>query len=728
MSSFEGRMKEYPTVSLDRFDKDNINARAYFLSHCHKDHMKGLKAPALKRRLKCSLTVRLYCSPVTKELLLISPRYNFWETHIVAIEVETPTQISLIDEASGEKEDVVVTLLPAGHCPGSVMFLFEGNNGTVLYTGDFRMAKGEAARMELLHSGDRVKDIKSVYLDTTFFDPRFYQIPSREECLNGIRELVRSWITLSPYHAVWLNCKAAYGYEYLFTNLSEEFGLQVHVKNLDMFKKMPEILYHVTTDRTTQIHACRHPRDEEFFRGNRLPCGMLAKDGTPLRIISIKPSTMWFGERRKKTNVIVRQGASSYRACFSFHSSYTEIKDFLTHICPVEIYPSVIPIGKTMEDVKEMQVYLRPLCRANSGTGEVIYKPLGALKRAKMNFTSQIESDSEEDLFDDMQISPWRRKLPMKQLKPVQPEMENPSGIPARSRASCCGDMTEMETNSSTLKGDFMDCEESNDDEDEEEETFVNTMENDTKSCTKSTAFQHKVLNSLKEKNSEDQISNDQESKELVTDLIAIKPEVPKWDAFFKPEPVLTDEGSELEDSQEHSRNITQSQSPNLFSDSDDGDSTHISSQSTHLSEQDSEGWGSQQDTVLVSSQERKAEQLKYLNKELHMLGHIASPADQKIGTCNFFKASEKLLNNNDNQSFPLQHLTDKLGEIKSETYADKTTVSLLEVKSESQTSSDFEIPSTPDSEIPQAEQLKDLYKKLAAGEPVVVKNSKYTT
>ena len=25
----------------------------------------------------------------------------------------------------------------------------------------------------------RVKDIQSVYLDTTFYDPRFYQIPSR---------------------------------------------------------------------------------------------------------------------------------------------------------------------------------------------------------------------------------------------------------------------------------------------------------------------------------------------------------------------------------------------------------------------------------------------------------------------------------------------------------------------------------------------------------------------
>lgn len=52
-------------------------------------------------------------------------------------------------------------------------------------------------------------------------------IPAQEECLSGILELVRSWITRSPHHVVWLNCKAAYGYEYLFTHLSEEFGVQV---------------------------------------------------------------------------------------------------------------------------------------------------------------------------------------------------------------------------------------------------------------------------------------------------------------------------------------------------------------------------------------------------------------------------------------------------------------------------------------------------------------------
>uniref|UniRef100_A0A8C2ZN98 Protein artemis n=1 Tax=Cyclopterus lumpus TaxID=8103 RepID=A0A8C2ZN98_CYCLU len=325
MSSFAGRMKEYPTVSLDRFDRENLHSRAYFLSHCHKDHMKGLKGLLLKRKLQSSRTVRLYCSFVTKELLLSNPKYSFWEPYIVPLELESPTQISLVDETSGEKEELLVTLLPAGHCPGSVMFLFEGCRGNVLYTGDFRFAAGDISRIEHLHSGSRVKDIQSVYLDSTFYDPRFYQIPTREVCLNGISELVGNWIGQSSHHVVWLNCKAAYGYEYLFTNLGEQFNTQIHVRSLAMFQKMPEILSYVTTDRRTQIHACRYPTNEEFLHGSRLPCGSTAADGTPLRIISIKPSTMWFGERIKKTDVIIKTGASSFRACFSFHSSYSEV-------------------------------------------------------------------------------------------------------------------------------------------------------------------------------------------------------------------------------------------------------------------------------------------------------------------------------------------------------------------------------------------------------------------
>ena len=38
---------------------------------------------------------------------------------------------------------------------GGYRFLLEGSRGNVLYTGDFRLAEGDASRIELLHSGTR---------------------------------------------------------------------------------------------------------------------------------------------------------------------------------------------------------------------------------------------------------------------------------------------------------------------------------------------------------------------------------------------------------------------------------------------------------------------------------------------------------------------------------------------------------------------------------------------
>ncbi|XP_036763932.2 protein artemis isoform X1 [Manis pentadactyla] len=681
MSSFEGQMVEYPTISIDRFDRENLRARAYFLSHCHKDHMKGLRAPALKRRLECSLKVYLYCSPVTKELLLTSPKYRFWEKRIMSIEVETPTQISLVDEASGKKEEIVVTLLPAGHCPGSVMFLFQGSHGTVLYTGDFRLAKGEAARMELLHSGGRVKDIQSIYLDTTFCDPKFYQIPSRGECLSGILELVRSWITRSPYHVVWLNCKAAYGYEYLFTNLSEEFGVQVHVDKLDMFRNMPDILQHLTTDRSTQIHACRHPKAEEYFQWNKLPCGITSKNRIPLCTISIKPSTMWFGERTRKTNVIVRTGESSYRACFSFHSSYSEIKDFLSYICPVNAYPNVIPIGTTMDKVIEI---LKPLCRSSQST-EPKYKPLGKLKRVR---TTHIDSEEEDDdLFDDLPV-PLRHKVPNQRTP--HPEVFPTSTVspnkPEKLRQSTgCFKAESMQT---SLWANFIDCEESNS-ESEEELQIPSSSQGGL------------VPAPLQQK----------------ADV-----EVPQWEVFFKRNDDITDDNSENFPS---STEAGGSQSPKLFNDSD-GESTHISSQnssqSTHISEQGSQGWDSQSDTVLLSSQERNSGDITSLNKNGYrprIKENISASQMEQSLLCP--KALYSDLKSGDEDVNTVGEPT-----ISSEEHIlQEKRLPNLSNNADSQNSSDFEIPSTPEAELPKREHLQYLYKKLATGESIAVDKRK---
>lgn len=36
MSSFTGKFKEYPMISADNFEKENLSSVAFFLSHCHK--------------------------------------------------------------------------------------------------------------------------------------------------------------------------------------------------------------------------------------------------------------------------------------------------------------------------------------------------------------------------------------------------------------------------------------------------------------------------------------------------------------------------------------------------------------------------------------------------------------------------------------------------------------------------------------------------------------------
>ncbi|XP_035188832.1 protein artemis isoform X2 [Oxyura jamaicensis] len=628
----------------------------------------------------------------------------------VALEVETPTQISLVDETSGEKEDIEVTLLPAGHCPGSVMFLFQGENGTVLYTGDFRLAKGEAARMELLHSGTRVKDIQSVYLDTTFCDPKFYHIPSREECLNGILELVRSWTSLSRYHVVWLNCKAAYGYEYLFINLSEELGIKVHVNKLDMFRNMPEILYHVTTDRHTQIHACRHPRDDDCFRGNRLPCGMTCQNGTPLRIISIKPSTMWFGERIKKTSVIVRTGESTYRACFSFHSSFSEIKDFLRHICPVNVYPNVLPVGGTEDKVMEL---LQPLCRSYRRNMEPRYKPLGALKRVHRRDLSDTDED---DLFDT-ELTSARPKISKQQKEESRPSettrLENAEGNMKERTDSYKAPLTYT-----SLQVDFMDCEESNDDDDDDDDEDKEDTEKNTAQVLPQESDATSTANS-------NGVPGDQQEPNA---------DVPCWDTFFKCDRL--DESSENEDNFPSSAGAGGSQS--LFSDSDGvSDSTHISSQnssqSTHISEQGSQGWDSQMDTVLITSQERNAADFSCFSRAGSRMAPVPhESAKESQGDNSSWKAPGQ---NRSGASDVICDLKSKDSEKEAEAGTaqvqellvetrDASRAPDLELKRDSQSSSDFEIPLTPDAELPQPDKLYCLYQKLAAGESIVRKLS----
>lgn len=314
----------------------------------------------------------------------------------------------------------------------------------------------------------------------------------------------------------------------------------------------------------------------------------------------------------------------------------------------------------------------------------------------------------EDDLFDSELIS-IRPKIAKQQGGEGRPSStglsENSEGNVNESTGSCKGTTTYT-----SLKVDFVDCEESNDDdddEDDEEESEKNTVQFVSREPdATSTATFNGVTSDQQESNAN----------------------IPCWDEFFTVNKL--EESSENEDNIPSSADAGGSQS--LFSDSDGlSDSTHISSQnssqSTHISEQGSQGWDSQMDTVLITSQERSALDLSRGASRAVAPVLQESPKDTQLdsswgkppgqnrscahdGACGLkSKGCEKAAED------CTAHIQDVLVEI-----SDDSRTPDLELRRDSQSSSDFEIPLTPDAEAPHPDKLHLLYKKLAAGENII--------
>jgi DNA cross-link repair 1C protein len=147
MSCFPGKLREFGYVSLDQFADDNLLSTVYFLTHCHSDHMVGLDSPMLQTRFENNNFIKLYCNPVTSALLLAFDKFAHLRDHIESLPTDEETTVSVFTADGSVSYSMLVTLIPAGHCPGSVMFLLKGNGLTVLYTGDFRLAVGDTPRL-----------------------------------------------------------------------------------------------------------------------------------------------------------------------------------------------------------------------------------------------------------------------------------------------------------------------------------------------------------------------------------------------------------------------------------------------------------------------------------------------------------------------------------------------------------------------------------------------------
>lgn len=278
----------------------------------------------------------VYASPVTAEILKnLVPRMA---DNIKSLPLEEPTLVPVRDKS------VCVTLLRAGHCPGSVMFLFEYQEKIVLYTGDYRIHKNDYKKFKLFkYPSGAPKHIDKIYLDTTFFKKQYPSFPSRDQCINSVCSIIREWIAKSKHHIVSLKTSATYGYESLFIDLSKSLGFPIHVSEREhkFYRCVPEMDKAVTLSNSTPLHNNCGPTFWEICHDVY----------SPSKIKSINFSAFWWTEDKLAENGGVTQEGDAVRVCYSTHASLEEGLALIRELKPDSVEPCVVPKGA---DAKEM--------------------------------------------------------------------------------------------------------------------------------------------------------------------------------------------------------------------------------------------------------------------------------------------------------------------------------------------------------------------------------------
>ncbi|KAI1114382.1 DRMBL-domain-containing protein [Nemania sp. NC0429] len=177
-------------ICVDAFRYGAVEGcNAYFLSHFHSDHYIGLTANWSHGPI--------YCSKVTGSL--IKSQIRTASKYVKELEFEETVEVP-------GTEGVTVTMLPANHCPGSSLFLFEKMIGKgpnprtqrILHCGDFRACPVQVAHPLLRpDSVDRIsgkvkqQKIDVCYLDTTYLNPR-YSFPPQDDVIRACADFCKS--------------------------------------------------------------------------------------------------------------------------------------------------------------------------------------------------------------------------------------------------------------------------------------------------------------------------------------------------------------------------------------------------------------------------------------------------------------------------------------------------------------------------------------------------------
>ncbi|XP_047440279.1 5' exonuclease Apollo [Mugil cephalus] len=300
--SVNGKVIPHTPLAVDFWQVRKCpGTRLFFLSHMHSDHTVGLTSTWSNRPI--------YCSPTTATLLRL--RLQVKEQWIHPLELGEPNMLPLDDIG---KERLTVTLIDANHCPGSVMFLFEGYFGSILYTGDFRYTPSMLREPCLRNN----TTIDVLYLDNTNCDPN-RTLPSRQKATQQIKEIIRR----HPDHCVVIGLYTL-GKESLLLELAMEFKtwVEVSIERMETLKilELPDVF-------TTEPGAGRIRVVEQ----SEISSATLNQWNTEQPTVAILPTS----------RPLVSFHPNVYVVPYSDHSSYQELEDFVSALKPDSLIPIV---------------------------------------------------------------------------------------------------------------------------------------------------------------------------------------------------------------------------------------------------------------------------------------------------------------------------------------------------------------------------------------------------
>lgn len=262
-----------------------------YISHAHGDHI--------------ARHTKILCTPETARILSLRLK----KPEITTLPFFRKTKIN----------GTSITLLPAGHILGSAQIYYETDEGSLIYTGDFRTKPSRTAESLTYQSCD------VLVMETTFGSPRF-RFPPRKEVEEELLSLIRQKLSRGTTPVIFV---------YLLGKAQEALHLLCHA-NLPVAVDS-SILRYVTVYEKLGIKFGNYERFKRSdYRDKVLLLPIMARKNKYLDHI-IDKYTIFLSGWGMDDNASKRFGVDIVLP-YSDHADYDELLNFVDRVHPSRVY------------------------------------------------------------------------------------------------------------------------------------------------------------------------------------------------------------------------------------------------------------------------------------------------------------------------------------------------------------------------------------------------------